>query len=87
MMYNPALMYACPAQGPSPASTPNQLTNHIRYVCYRELCCSAFAKKTAEDLAEQYGGETVSLPYFPQSPKKSLTFLGSIMILHFSAEL
>jgi len=24
----------------------------------RELCCSAFAKKTAEDLAEQYGGET-----------------------------
>ena len=26
---------------------------------YRELCCSAFAKKTAEDLAEQYGGETV----------------------------
>jgi len=25
---------------------------------FRELCCSAFAKKTAEDLAEQYGGET-----------------------------
>ena len=25
----------------------------------RELCCSAFAKKTAEDLAEQYGGDAV----------------------------
>merc|ERR1719300_1139919 len=24
---------------------------------FRDLCCSAFAKKTAEDLAEQYGGE------------------------------
>jgi len=25
---------------------------------FRELCCSAFAKKTAEDLAEQYGGDS-----------------------------
>jgi len=24
----------------------------------RELCCSGFAKKAAEDLAEQYGGES-----------------------------
>lgn len=24
---------------------------------FKELCCSAFAKKTAEDMAEQYGGE------------------------------
>ena len=27
----------------------------------RELCCSAFAKKTAEDLAEQYGGDAVCI--------------------------
>jgi len=25
---------------------------------FRDLCCSAFARKTAEDLAEQYGGDT-----------------------------
>ena len=27
----------------------------------RELCCSTFAKKTAEDLAEQYGGDAVCI--------------------------
>ena len=25
------------------------------------MCCSAFAKKTAEDLAEQYGGDAVCI--------------------------
>ena len=34
-------------------------TNKNVGVWHRELCCSAFAKKTAEDLAEQYGGDAV----------------------------
>ena len=46
---------------PSYSELPSYYEYHEcdNYAVFRELCCSSFVRKTAEDLAEQYGGDQV----------------------------